>query len=222
MYCGFLNSIPSSDAADMEETLAALDFALPFRPLKGIPFWLGYGSTVWGRPAAYGIRRIGNHPCYRHLFPDGVLGRLRLMIQGYHGGVRERNRLWSPVREKLKEWDRTYRELHSPGTGFPEGRVCEPILSYQDGGDFMVVRERLSGNRDMTHRLMGTSRKIYLFCETQRPLSMIASRFPGFGEEKIVPFLRMMVEKRLMFNEGERYLSLAVPVSGRRRGDSLK
>jgi len=36
------------------------------------------------------------------------------------------------------------------------------------------------------------------------------SAFPTFGEEKIEPFLKMMVEKRLMFNEGERFLSLAV------------
>jgi hypothetical protein len=42
----------------------------------------------------------------------------------------------------------------------------------------------------------------------------ILARFPGFGEDKVGPFLRMMVEKRLMFNEKERYLSLAVPAKG--------
>ena len=42
----------------------------------------------------------------------------------------------------------------------------------------------------------------------------IVERFAGFGEEKILPFLNMMVDKRLMFREGERFLSLAVPVRG--------
>jgi len=69
----------------------------------------------------------------------------------------------------------------------------------------------------MTHRLNGTSREIYLFCETQRTLSSISSRFSGLGEEKILPFLRMMVDKKLMFNEKDRYLSLAVPGSGPRK-----
>jgi hypothetical protein len=42
-------------------------------------------------------------------------------------------------------------------------------------------------------------------------------RFPGFGQEKILPFLSMMVDKKLMFREGERFLSLAVPVRGFKR-----
>ncbi|MBW1704155.1 MAG: RiPP maturation radical SAM C-methyltransferase [Deltaproteobacteria bacterium] len=198
-------TFPSSDELDVKETLANLNFVLPFRPLKGIPFWLGYGSSVWQIPNAYGIKRVRNHPFYAHLFPPDVLRGLSLMIQGYQGGVRYQNRLWQPVREKIEAWHKSYSELHKdPG--------YDPILSFQDGRDFMIIRERRPGNFDMTHRLKGTSRKIYLFCRTQQSISQILSQFPGFGEEKVIPFLRMMVEKRLIFHEGERYLSLAVPV----------
>ena len=66
----------------------------------------------------------------------------------------------------------------------------------------------------MTHRLRETSRGIYLFCEENRSLRDILQRYPGFGEEKVLPFLAMMVDKKLMFREGERYLSLAVPIRG--------
>ena len=41
----------------------------------------------------------------------------------------------------------------------------------------------------------------------------IAARFPRFGEEHISPFLRMMVDKGVMFHEEDHYLSLAVPAS---------
>jgi ribosomal peptide maturation radical SAM protein 1 len=195
---------PSSDEKDVGENMKNLDFALPFRPLKGILFWLGYCSPVWQEPGRYGLERIGNHPYYRHLFPPEILRGLTLMIQGYHGGVRHQNRLWNPVRERLKEWQEGYIRLHErPG--------CDPILSYQDGGSFMIIRQRRYGTDDMTHRLQGTSRKVYLYCENQRSMNSILSKFPGLGEEKVGPFLRMMVEKRLMFNEGDRYLSLAVP-----------
>ncbi len=96
-------------------------------------------------------------------------------------------------------------ELHRvPGAG--------PIISYQDGRDFMIIRQRQINDYDMTHRLYGTSRKIYLFCQTQRSMPQILSHFPGFEEEKVGPFLNMMVDKHLMFNEGKKYLSLAVPV----------
>jgi hypothetical protein len=69
----------------------------------------------------------------------------------------------------------------------------------------------------MIHRLKGTSRKIYLFCEEPRSMDRILSRFPGLGEDRARPFLTMMVDKRLFFEEGDRYLSLAVPVRGWRR-----
>jgi hypothetical protein len=195
---------PASDEQDAAETLANLDFVLPFHPLKAIPFWLGYGSPVWQNPGFYGIKRVGNHPYYRHLFPAQLLKKLRLMIQGYQGYVRYQHGLWKPVRQKVDSWTKTYRKLHrDPG--------IEPILSYLNGRDFMIIRERRFGARVMTHKLKGTSRKIYLYCQSPRHISHILSAFPGFGEEKVRPFLRMMVDKRLMFREVDRYLSLAIP-----------
>jgi ribosomal peptide maturation radical SAM protein 1 len=204
---------PSSREEDVTETLANLEFAFPFRPMRGIPFWLGYGSPVWQRPRDYRIRRVGNHPDYRHLFPARILGQLKLMIQGYQGGVRRQQRLWKPVREKLDQWRRHYGALHqTPGSG--------PILSYQDGRDFMIIRERRPGQDHMSHRLTGSSRQVYLFCDMGKSISEIRQRFPKFSEDQLLSFLCMMRDKRLMFSEGERYLSLAVPVRGRPKTDA--
>ena len=202
-----ITHFPGSDGDDVKETLENLPYALPFRPLKATPFWLGYGSPVWSDPGAHGIRKVRNHTYYAHLFPEGVLGTLVLMIQSYRGGVKEQQRLWHPVKKAVEVWRKTYGALHrTPASG--------PVLSYQDGGDFLIIRERRDGQDDMTHRLRGTSRGIYLFCEENRSLRDILQRYPGFGEEKVLPFLAMMVDKKLMFREGERYLSLAVPIRG--------
>ncbi len=196
-------NFPASDSRDVAETLNNLSFAYPFRPLKGISFWLGYGSPIWRDPARYGIHLKGNHPNYRYIFPTKELRRSRFMMQGYHGGARHQQRMWEPVRKKLEEWRDFYHRMHQK-PGFL------PILSYKDGKDFLIIHERRLHDDDMTHRLKGSSRAIYLFCETQRPMAEILARFPRFGEDQIRAFLRMMVDKRLMFNEGDRYLSLAV------------
>jgi hypothetical protein len=45
-----------------------------------------------------------------------------------------------------------------------------------------------------------------------RSLKGIRGRFGSFAEDKIVAFLKMMVDKKLMFAEAEKYLSLAVPM----------
>jgi hypothetical protein len=128
------------------------------------------------------------------------------MMQGYHGGVRHQHRLWAPVREKINQWQSFYEKVHKkPG-------FC-PVLWYQDGKDFLIIHQRGVNKTDMTHRLKGSSRGIYLFCDTQRSLTEIVDRFPRFGEDQITAFLRMMVGKRLMLKEKDRFLSLAVPVS---------
>ena len=40
----------------------------------------------------------------------------------------------------------------------------------------------------------------------------VRQQFPAFAEDKILAFLKMMVGKKLMFQERDRYLSLAIPV----------
>ena len=195
---------PGSDEKDVDETLRVLDFVRPFHPLKAIPFWLGYGSPVWSNQRYYGIKRSFNHPFYRSIFPQRTYQSLLTMIQGYHGGVMHQKKLWKPVKAKVSKWAKEYAVLHQvPRSG--------PILSYMDGGDFMIIRERRPGDHPMTHKLTGASRKIYLFCETQRSIQEVTQHFPSIAADKIESFLRMMVEKRLMFQEGGRYLSLAVP-----------
>jgi len=195
---------PSSDEQDVAETLENLSFALPFRPLKTAPFWLGYASPVYDDPGAFGIRKKGNHPHYARLFPPDVLRNLKLMIQDYHGQKRYQHRIWKGVLQKVAHWQETYEALHrTPGSG--------PILSYLDGEEFMIIRERRLEREDLSHRLPGTSRSIYLFCQTHRSTGKILARFSRMEGEKVVAFLNMMVDKRLMFREGNRYLSLAVP-----------
>jgi len=194
---------PSSDSEDVAETLRNLDFAFPFRPLKGIPLWLGYGSTVWRHPDRYGMRLTGNHRNYGYLFPEAIRQKICFMMQGYHGGVRYQHRLWAPVREKITQWHAFYDDVHKKA-GF-----C-PVLWYQDGKDFLIIHQRRLNMADMTHRLKGSSRGIYRFCARQRALAEIVARFPRFGEDQITAFLRMMVGKRLMFKEKDRFLSLAI------------
>ena len=210
-----ITQFPGSDERDVEETLRTLPFALPFRPLKATPFWLGYGSPVWRLPEAFGIRKVRNHPFYRYLFPGEILSQLQLLLQGYEGGLKEQRRLWGKVHKALRAWRAAYDGLHSASNR-------DPILSYQEGGTYLIIRERGLNGEDRTHRLRGTSREMYLYCEKSRSLFEIVERFPGFGQEKMLPFLNMMVDKRLMFREGESFLSLAVPLSGFTRKSQIR
>ena len=197
---------PGSDERDVALTLQNIEFALPYRPLKTAAFWLGRGSPVWCSPKAYGIRAVFNHPNWAVLFPRKIFQNFGFMIQAYRGDLGYQRKIWQPVKRKVASWHNIYTELHA-------GPGCSPILSLRDGGKFLIVRQRRLNTGPLNHRLTGTSRLIYLFCCHHRSLKNIRDRFPAFAEDKIIAFLRMMVAKKLMFEENDRYLSLAVPVN---------
>lgn len=195
---------PGSDIKDVKETLRTLEFSLPFRPLRFVHFWLGLGSPVWQDPAAVGLKAVFNHPHYGAIFPRDVVRSIRFTIQGYRGDLVRQRKLWQPVKEKVRAWKKMYNAIHA-------GPGHSPILSYRDGRDFLIIRQKRWEGEPMTHRLKGTSRAIYLYCGTHRPLNRIFDHFPQVAQDKIVPFLKMMVDKKLMFEEEQNYLSLAVP-----------
>jgi len=196
---------PGSDEMDVAETLHNLDFALTYRPLQTVKFWLGPGSPVWQNPKAYGIRAIYNHPHWSHLFPAGICRSLKFMILAYRGDLGYQKKIWRPVPKKVALWQKSYDELQHEA-------LKVPVLSYRDGREFLFITQRRYRADSIKHRLVGTSRKIYLFCGQHRSFKQIYRQFPAFAEDKIAGFLKMMVAKKLMFQEKDQYLSLAVPV----------
>ncbi len=188
---------PGSDESDVAETLHNLDFALPFRPLQTVNFWLGLGSPVWQNPKAYGIKAIFNHPNWSRLFPDNFFRSLEFMILAYRGDLGFQKKIWRPVKKKVALWQKTYTELQL-------GPKPSPVLSYRDGRDFLIIQQRQYQADAIKHRLVGTSRRIYLYCMQHRSLKNIYDQFPAFAADKIVGFLKMMTAKKLMFEEKDR------------------
>ncbi|MEW6080027.1 MAG: RiPP maturation radical SAM C-methyltransferase [Thermodesulfobacteriota bacterium] len=194
---------PGSDEGDVTETLRVISFARFFRPLHIVRFWLGMHSPVRDNPAAYGLTAVYNHPYYKELFPEDICRRTRLMIQDYRGGKMAQRRLWQPVVRAVEQWQRDYARLHA-------GAGSGPILTQHDGRSFLILRERRVGGEPVNHRLEGTSREIYLFCERPRNFEEIRVRFSPLPAERLQSFLDLMTGKGLMFEDGGVFFSLAV------------
>jgi len=203
---------PGSDETDVAQTLQAIEFAQIYRPLKPVPFWLGLGSPVCRDFGRYGIRTHFNHPNYRSLFPRDLTRKVPLVIQTYRGDRTQQKKLWAPVVQRVRRWEATYTALHRR---YP----AQPILSYQDGGNFIILRQRRPHGPAHTHRLTGSSRDIYLFCRQARTRDAVVAQHAKFSALQIRGFLDEMVQKRLMFSENGRYLSLAVRMSSSRGGN---
>ncbi|MDD3816241.1 MAG: hypothetical protein PHZ02_16535, partial [Desulfocapsaceae bacterium] len=104
--------------------------------------------------------------------------------------------------KKIARWQafHTHRDLHGI-----------PPLSYRDGGSFLVIRQEQLNGPCLQHRLRGTSRAIYLYCQTIRDRNEVAGQFPTVPTKAMNDFLADLITKRLLFQEGERVLALAIP-----------
>lgn len=198
-----ITGFPGSTEAEVEETLANLDFVLPFAPLTAAAFFLGHGSEVAANPGDYGIRAIVQHPHNRKLFPPSLLQGLTLLLNDYRGDRAHQRRLWQPVVKKIRDWQRFHEARRSPAH-------LVPPLSYRDAGNLLLIRQELPGQATLHHRLRGTSRAIYLACDTRVEFAELARLFPKLGTAQLATFLEELTAKRLLFAQGTRYLALAV------------
>jgi ribosomal peptide maturation radical SAM protein 1 len=194
---------PTSDSSDVEETLNNLKFVLPYQPLRKVRFWLGQNSPVDMHPEQFGILHVANHPHYKKLLPDSLAESLCLMIKTYRGDRTKQKKLWLPVARELTSWQESYRSLRKE-------HFSVPLLGYRDGGDFLLIRRRTADYQMETFRLKGSSRGIYLFCQTRRTKAQILDKFPGLSSDQLENFIAYMVAKRLIFQEGDQVLSLAI------------
>ncbi|MCF6290280.1 MAG: RiPP maturation radical SAM C-methyltransferase [Desulfobacterales bacterium] len=198
-----ITEFPGSTPAEVAETLANLDFVLPFRPLTIAVFFLGHGSPVQQSPKKFHIRAMVTDPRNKALFPGELLAGLTLLIKGYRGDRKMQRRLWRPVADKVGLWQRFH--ARRADTGRSPG-----ALSYRDGAGFLIIRQELPDQPTLHHRLQGTSRAIYLACNQPCSILELEQRFPRIRRQPLLAFVNDLVNKRLMFTENKKYLSLAI------------
>lgn len=196
-----ITQFPGTTEAEIAETLANLDFLLPFSPLQEARFFLGYGSPVHARPRDFSMRAVIPHARNRRLFPEAILRHLTLLVCGYRGDGSAQRRRWRPVSEKMRAW----REYHSKR----DAKQPHP-LSFMDGGTFLIIRQERPAGAPLLHRLRGGSRGIYLFCGRPRRKTDILREFPAVSAPALEKFLEEMSGKRLMFVASDQALSLAI------------
>ncbi|MFA7382351.1 MAG: RiPP maturation radical SAM C-methyltransferase [Desulfurivibrionaceae bacterium] len=198
-----ITGFPGSTEAEVEETLANLEFVLPFTPLAAATFFLGHGSEVAEKFGDYGISAIVQHPNNRKLLPPQILSGLTLLLSDYRGDRAHQRRLWQPVVKKIRAWQRFHEARRSPAH-------LLPLLFSRDAGNLLLIRQELPGQATLHHRLRGTSRAIYLACGNIVEFAELARLFPKLGMAQLTTFLEELTAKRLLFAQGTRYLALAV------------
>ncbi len=191
---------PGATSQEVEDTLEVLQSLTPFPPLQSATFFLGHASPICTNPKNYGIKAVAQHPNNRLLFPPEKLKHLEMLIKSYQGDRIRQRKLWTPVRNAMKEWEL----FHSKRTS------AKPPLSYRDGIEFLIIRQERPGKPVLHHRLQGLSRKIYLSCHRPVTIKELLHTFNQVKKDQLVTFLEDLLKKHLLFHDSGTYLALAI------------
>jgi ribosomal peptide maturation radical SAM protein 1 len=206
-----ITDFPGTTSQEIAETLENLDFVLPFPPLQTATFFLGYGSPMHAGAKTHAkahshvdassIRKIIPHAKNRRLFPDSYLHSMTMLINSYKGDKNFQHKQWQPVKQKMLAWQNFHNQRRNSR---------QHPLYFRDGSTFLIIRQERLSDVPLLHRLRGTSRKIYLSCECPMKINSLLTAFPAVTEQALRNFIDEMCLKRLMFQEKDRVLSLAV------------
>jgi ribosomal peptide maturation radical SAM protein 1 len=195
-----ITDFPGATQAEVDETVRALESsALGFQPLNLSKFMLGIESSVETLREQLGVTNVRNADIYRVALPPEVWSRLQLFDLTFdlvRPGVD-----WAPVVAAQERW----LALH--GTTRP----IAPLLIYEDGGDFLVVRDRRFGPERGASFDEG-ARDIYLTCTEIHSFDQLARKYRAHGidDDDLKAALDHFVGERIMHEENGRYLSLAI------------
>lgn len=175
-----------------------------------MPIELERFSPYFERPAEFGIEILGPRHHYKFLYsvaPE-ALSNLAYDFEFRYSDGRDPETYTKNLAEAVQRW----RELKESSIG---------SLSYRRGPGFLLVQDRRPGLDPADYRLDGIETKIYLACDAGATDAQIHKQFVAEGDDsvdaaEIEGYLRELVEAKLMYNEGDSFLSLAIAVSSSR------
>ncbi len=206
-YCEELNiehaanlitHFPGETQKDIDDAIKNIDFASAYRPpLSLTPFALLQGSLVDQERQKYGIHSVKNYGFLDGLLPMSIRDKLDFQLKSYK--MQRAFPKYTKLRRKIAQWNDIYDRCSREG--------IKP-LSYKDGGTYLIIEDRRYEG-SITH-LDGDIRKLYLFCDSIRSFEEIGNRFSEYELSELHRVLIELVGLKIMYKEGEDYLSLAI------------
>jgi ribosomal peptide maturation radical SAM protein 1 len=192
---------PESEYAAMADAARSLTHLPP--PDGLFPVSLDRFSPYHQNPAAYGLEVLGPRSFYKLLYPvdEEAATNIAYFFKYRHLDGRNVESYSAPLKASLDEWRRGY----DPNRG----------LFYRRGPGFLKIYDRRFNLPTKVYNLSDPSADIYLACEEGATAEVIKRRlsaqYADLTLSRIRDRLADMLERRLVYVENERYLSLAVP-----------
>jgi ribosomal peptide maturation radical SAM protein 1 len=202
-----LYGFPGETEQDYAETASIIPSLTHLKPPgMAAPIRLDRFSPNYDQAEYFGLAEPKPFAMYRYIYPfeEEVVANLAYFFEYKYADGRNPEAYLAPVLAKVEEW-------RSRNAG-------DLIKRYGIDPELVLEDTRIPGELRCIP-LSGVEREIYDYCDEIRSGPAVEDFAAGRGSarERVMPFLDQLVEERLMFREGNQYLSLAVDCSRHHR-----
>ncbi len=154
-------------------------------------FSLDFGSPMQLHPHKYGLKKLKPHHNYKFLFPSEIYNKLHFISWNFETS--------KPVQGSY------HKNLEKEG--FQNDH--EPKLTYRNGENFILITDTRYEEKPTQYHLTSLTKDIYLYCHDIKSFSQIQKQLSKISQKSLTKELNQLCRQKLMFKEGDRYLSLA-------------
>ncbi|MFH1829520.1 MAG: RiPP maturation radical SAM C-methyltransferase [Pseudomonadota bacterium] len=197
-------NFPTETGADLDRTISTIDFAIQYSTPNVAWFILKIGSLVAEQPQKYGVTSINHNTYFYEYLPTRIAHEIKLQYLSFKS--RNMTKQHHEFLNKMKKWKKSYEEAKKAGRYF---------LSYTDCKDFLRIEDFREGSSSVT--LEGWIRDLYLYCDKIRKLDEIQRQFSEIDSKELKRTLQELYKLKVMFKEGNDWLSLAIHASPENR-----
>lgn len=215
-----LMGFPGETPDDYEQAARYCDALAHLQPPSGAhPIRLDRFSPYFNNPDAYGLADLQPYPSYGYVYPfplESLQEIAYFFVFKYRDGY-DPIVAGMPMLKSVARW--SHRDSFS-------------VLYAIPGDQFLLIIDSRPNSEESRLMLSGVESRLYLFCDAIHSFKSIykhaTDAHPAVTEQEVRAFLNRMVQKRLMLEEDDDYLSLAVlvesdsdlgPIPDQRKGD---
>ncbi|MGH3906829.1 MAG: RiPP maturation radical SAM C-methyltransferase [Pseudonocardiaceae bacterium] len=203
IYYNLIINFPAEEQADVEQSVAAAQYARYFMYPSVHDYSFTIDSPAWNDMAAYNIAGWYVPDEVSEVYPEEYARELAQLLALTIKPVpaRDPGVDWGPFLAEVDSWKRRFH-----------ANLGRPGLVYVDGGDFLNLTIRSAGQgNDVVMQLPDEYRDVYLACgHSSRTLDEIAAVVPAIPRGEVTEILQELHELRVLYAERNRYLALAI------------
>jgi ribosomal peptide maturation radical SAM protein 1 len=153
-------------------------------------------SPYFSQPEKFGLRERHPHAAYAYVYPfdEPTVSRMAYYFEYEFDGKQDINEYAKPAVDLIAAWQK------AGGSAVLDAHVSP--------GELSIVDTRFGEKKE--YRLSGLERDLYLYCDESHSFNSIAGNFPEADPGALHRALDLFLANRLMLQEGNSYLSLAV------------